>query len=162
MKTTSITKANEYQIKGIVSKGKEGWMDITDIPILVEKKGMSLGKFFNELSGMFEAFKVMRDRQLSMKNALEGFVKDNGYKLSGDTWKSLEDDIQNVVVMNPEKKHHVAKLKDGYITEMVEFDLEQMVFGSDIPEDVASGFYKVENGIIVLDKKRKEQALSLD
>ncbi len=161
--TQSKSKAQLGWAYGIISlDGKEGYYDPLSIPIQIDFKDTTLGALLFELVEFKQAHQEAMERVKDMKQELQAFMVLNGYELSGDTLESLIRDIKGVQVLNPTHAHTVALNKDGYVSELVDIEISQVLRNQDKPSDYKLGFYKVENGRIVLDKKRKEQLLSLD
>jgi hypothetical protein len=159
----SKSKAQLGWAYGIISlDGKEGYFDPLSIPLQLDYKDTTLGALLFELVEFKQAHNEAMQRVKDMKIGLQQFLTSNGYELSGDTLESLITDIKRVQVVNPTHTHTVAFNKDGYIKELIDIEVNQLIANAQKPADYRGGFYKVENGRIVLDKKRKEQLLSLD
>lgn len=158
--TQSKVKAQLGWVYGKISlDGKEGWFDILSYPI---SDTQTLGALLFDLIEFRKTYEEMIQRITYMKNELQQHLISHGYKLSGDTLECLINDIKSLKTLNPTLEHSVAVLKDGYINGLIEIGIDQVLENEVAPVDVYSGYYKVENGKIVLDKKRKERMLSLD
>lgn len=158
--TQSKVKAQLGWVYGKISlDGKEGWFDILSVPIEADK---TLGALIFELIEFKKTHEDMIQRITHMKRDLQDHLLSHGYELSGDTFECLTNDIKRAKTLNPRLEHSVALLKDGYINGLLEISIDQVLENQQKPTDIYSGYYKVENGKIVLDKKRKERMLSLD
>lgn len=155
--TTSKTKASVGLIKGIVAPNTEGYIDILQIPIDVANTQTTLGEVITNLLSLQATLQSVSTRIEHYRINLKAFLQERGYNVSSDSLIGLIRQLQKVHVLNPEDRHHIAFLEDGYITDIIDIKLEQILRNAEIPEDLKNGYYKIKNGKIVLDELRKEE-----
>lgn len=99
---------------------------------------------------------IVRDMDdLAMK--LQTFLLEHGVKPSDSKLSSLVKSFDNLNIIIPEKEYYHFKLsKEGYIKEFTEFGAV-VESNQELPSDVTRGYYKVEDGKIVLDEKQRQK-----
>jgi hypothetical protein len=155
--TTSLKKAKVGLVKGIVSPEQEGYLDIMKLPIDVANKQTTLGQVITNLLSLQATLQSVSTRIEHYRITLKAFLEKRGYEVPSDTLLDLLRQLQEVHVLNPEDKHHIALLEDEYITGIIDINLSQILKNAEIPADLENGYYKIENGKIVLDPLRKEE-----
>lgn len=160
--TTSLKKAQVGKIKGVVAPETEGYIDILQIPIDVANRQTTLGQVITNLLSLQATLQSVSVRIDHYRNTLKAFLTSRGYTIPSDTLIDLLRQLQEVHVLNPEDKHHIAILEDDFITSVIEIKLEQILRNQTIPEDLEQGYYKIQNGKIVLDELRKEEQEGLE
>jgi len=98
------------------------------------------------------------------KARLKAILVQHGYTPKAETFDALLEELAGVYILHPNQRHQLFKLdKSGYIVDSVRFHTQHVVQNpKNVPGDVLRGYYKLVNGQIVLDEKRKEEILSLD
>jgi hypothetical protein len=157
MMTTSKVKAKVGLLKGIVAPDTEGYIDILNIPIQVQNKETTLGALLSESISLHHTLSLVSKRVEAYRLTLKRFLQGKGYDVSNDTLLALFEAINGLDVLNPTDTHHVALLEDGYIRDVIDINLHQVLRNAVIPEDIKQGFYKVSGGKIVLDEVRREE-----
>jgi hypothetical protein len=155
--TTSKKKASVGLVKGIVAPDTEGYIDILQIPIQVANTETNLGQVITNLLSLQATLQSVSTRIEHYRITLKAFLEERGYQVASDSLIDLIRKIQTVHVINPEDKHHIAILEDNYITDIIEINIDQILRNATIPEDLQNGYYKIQNGKIVLDELRKEE-----
>lgn len=149
-------------VKGIVAPDTEGYIDILQLPIQIGNEQSSLGAFIDEFIGFQHTLSLVSKRLEAYRLTLKGFLEDKGYDVSGDDILSLISAIKQLDTLNPTDQHQVALLEDGYIKEVIDINLYQILRNAGVPDDVGEGYYKVADGKIVLDELRKEELEGLE
>ena len=160
--TTSKKKSSVGMVKGIVAPDTEGYIDILQLPIQHGNTTTSLGSIIDEFIGWQETLSLVSKRLEAYRLTLKGFLEDNGYDVSGDDIVTLIRAIKGLDVLNPDDTHHVALLEDGYITDVIDINLYQILRNAGVPDDIKEGYYRISNGKIVLDDTRKEELEGLE
>lgn len=160
--TTSKLKAKVGLIKGIVAPDTEGYLDILSVPIQVQNQETTLGHVLSEFLSHQHTVELVSKRVEAYRLTLKRFLEGKGYKVSNDTLLGLIQAIQGLDVLNPDDTHQVALLEDGYITDVIDINLYQLLRNADVPSDIKQGYYKVSGGKIVLDDTRKEELEGLE
>lgn len=160
--TTSLKKAQVGLIKGIVAPETEGYLDILQLPIEVANRQTTLGQIITNLLSLQATLQSVSTRIEHYRITLKAFLEKRGYEVPSDALIDLLRQLQEVHVLNPEDKHHIALLEDDFITDVIEVKLEQIIRNAVIPEDLRNGYYKIQNGKIVLDELRKEEQEGLE
>lgn len=156
--TTSKQKAKVGFVKGIVAPNTEGYIDILQLPL----ENKTLGEFIREFTAFQDTVRTVITRLEAYKTALKEFLVGRGYEVSSTELERLISQLHKVHTLNPEDKHSVALLHDGYITEVIDIDLTQILRNIETPYDLSQGYYKIEGGKIVLDEVRKEELEGLE
>ena len=164
MKTTkSLVKAQMGWVWGKISMGGQvGYFDPMGLPITLKDKEITLEELLNKLVAQEEQHKIVLQRLNGLKSSLRTYLSNAGYDLPDDTLNELINGISNVNTINPTDKHSIAILKDGFINDIIDIEIEQLLRNEKVPIDLALGYYKVEHGKIVVDIKRKEETLMTD
>jgi hypothetical protein len=160
--TTSKKKAHIGQVKGIIAPDQEGYIDITDLPIDLGHTKKTLGEVIKDFVAHEYTLSLVSKRLEAYRLTLKGFLEDNGYDVSGDDIVSLITAIKTLDTLNPTDTHSLAILEDGYVKDVIDFNLYQILRNADVPDDLAQGYYKIESGKIVLDELRKEELEGLE
>lgn len=156
--TTSKKKASVGLVKGIVAPDTEGYIDIAELTI----NGEQLGHHLNRMVQLEQLLKDVNTRLNLYKLELKAFLKARGYDTSNDNISALFHDLAQVKTLSPQDTHHIAQLKDGYVDDVLAFELDQLIINQAIPLDVKDGYYKVKAGQFVLDDTRKEELEGLE
>lgn len=156
--TTSKQKAKVGMIKGIVAPSTEGYIDITQLHI----GNKTLGAFIHDFVVFQDTVRQVITRLEDYKTALKEFLVSRGYQLSSYDIESLITDLRGVHTLNPNDKHQVALLHEGYVKEVIDIDLVQILRNIEVPSDLHEGYYKIENGQLVVDEIRKEEQEGLE
>lgn len=149
-------------VKGIVAPDTEGYVDILQLPIQHGNDTTTLSKVLHDFTSWQETLALVSKRLEAYRLTLKGFLEDKGYKVSGDDIVSLIRAIKSLDVLNPDDTHHIALLEDGYITDVIDINLYQIIRNAGIPDDIKEGYYRISNGKIVLDDTRKEELEGLE
>lgn len=89
-------------------------------------------------------------------NELIKFLNDCGIELTSKTFNSAIRKLQEVIAIRKEKSYIGLTLNDlGYVRKFNEIDT--IIEKQNLPEDILRGYYKIENGKIVLDERMKEK-----
>ena len=160
--TTSLKKAQVGLIKGIVTPEQEGYLDILQLPIEIANRQTTLGQVITNLLSLQATLQSVSSRIEHYRITLKSFLESRGYQVPTDSLLDLTRQIQELHVLNPEDQHQVAILEDGYIQEVIDIKLDQIIRNAFIPEDLKNGYYKIQNGKIVLDEIRKEELEGLE
>lgn len=89
-------------------------------------------------------------------DALFRFLKDflqNTVGITCESEKSIREQISRLLIANAQPIDSIILDKYGYIKEIKQANL--LVKHQDYPQDILWGYYKVEDGKIVLDEQRK-------
>ena len=85
---------------------------------------------------------------------LELFLKENGLNPTDNKLASLIDDLNKLQIISPNKSYLGVHLKNGFISDVITVD--KVVENQPLPEDIYSGYYRVDNkGNIILDEEQK-------
>lgn len=160
--TTSLKKAQVGLVKGIVAPEQEGYLDILQLPIEVANRQTTLGQVITNLLSLQATLQSVSTRIEHYRITLKAFLESRGYQVPTDTLLDLTRQIQELHVLNPEDKHYIAFLEDDFISDVVEIKIEQILKNAFIPEDLKNGYYKIQNGKIVIDELRKEELEGLE
>jgi hypothetical protein len=162
-KTTSLNKAQKGWVYGVIDmKGTLGYFDPMGLPIIINKKETTLGGLITRLN-KYELLNELTLQKLGkLKLAIRRYLLRAGYDLPKETLNEILEGIEAVQVLNPHDDTAIALLKDGFISEIVDIELGQVLRNETVPSDIELGYYKVEHGKIVEDIKRKEETLMLD
>lgn len=156
--TTSKTKATVGHIKGIVAPNQEGYIDLLSLPV----NGKPLGQVLDEMESVAHTLQGVIKRLDLYKTALKEFLDSRGYKVSSNDFNAIIGDLQSVKTLNPLLKHKIALLHEGYITDIIDIELEQIITDTALPLDVRDGYYQIKDGKVVVDEKRKEEMEGLE
>jgi len=162
MKTTSITKAPVGSVKAIIEPGTEGYQEIMDLKVRWQGEEKTLGQLIADVLEARKAIEAVANQTHAFKSGLQAWLEKNGYQVTGETLESLVNDVKALQVLNPKHRHSVAIMRNGYINEVIDISMEQILRNQVAPEDVNKGYYRVENGQIVLDARRREEMTSMD
>lgn len=160
--TTSKAKAKVGLVKGIVAPDTEGYLDIIQVPIQIGNEQTTLGKILSDTLSLQYSLSLVSKRLEAYRLTLKRFLEGKGYDVSTDDLLSLIQAIQGLDVLNPDDTHHIALLEDGFITDVIDINLYQIVRNAVVPDDIKEGYYKVSGGKIVLDETRKEELEGLE
>jgi hypothetical protein len=107
---------------------------------------------------------LLTEQVKAHKARLKAILVQHGYNPTADTFESLLTELTSVYILHPNQRHQLFKLdKHGFIVDAVRFHTSQIVQNAkNVPGDIMRGYYKLVDGKIVLDEKRKEEILSLD
>lgn len=156
--TTSKAKATVGLVKGIVAPNVEGYIDIMELPI----NGKPLGEYVNQIVELHSLLKDVSLRLDTYKIDLKRFLRERGYETEKDDLDGLFEDLGHVYTLNPNDTYHYANVHDGFITDVMEIDIEHIMRNTQIPIDIKEGYYKVEQGTLVLDEVRREEQEGLE
>jgi len=70
------------------------------------------------------------------------------YKILKHELSVIKDILKNCIVIKPDGDKLAVKLNGNEIVDVAEFN--KIIDNQRIPKDITSGFYKLENGVIVL------------
>lgn len=160
--TTSKVKAKVGMVKGIVAPDTEGYVDILHVPIQVQNKQTTLGDLLSDMLSLQHTLALVSKRVEAYRLTLKRFLEVKGYKVLDDTLLGLIQAIKGLDVLNPEDTHQVALLEDGYITDVIDINIHQVLRNAFVPADIKEGYYKVSGGKIVLDETRREELEGLE
>lgn len=160
--TTSLKKAQVGLIKGIVAPEQEGYLDILQIPIDIANRQTTLGQVITNLISLQATLQSVSSRIENYRVTLKSFLESRGYQVPSESLLDLTRQIQEIHVLNPEDQHQVALLEDGFIKEVIDIKIDQILKNAVIPEDLENGYYRIQNGKIVLDELRKEEVEGLE
>lgn len=160
--TTSLKKAQVGLIKGIVAPEQEGYLDILQIPIDIANRQTTLGQVITNLISLQSTLQSVSSRIEHYRVTLKSFLESRGYEVPSESLLDLTRQIQEIHVLNPEDQHQVAILEDGFIKEVIDIKIDQILKNAVIPEDLENGYYRIQNGKIVLDELRKEEVEGLE
>jgi len=156
--TTSKAKAKVGFVKGIVSNNQEGYLDITELTI----NGKPLGEYLNQVVELNKLLQDVSKRLDTHKKALKTFLHHKGYYVSSDDLKSLYANLESMHIVNPKDIHQLALLKEGFVYDVIDIDLDNILRNTELPLDFKDGYYRVENGTLVLDEVRREEMEGLE
>lgn len=156
--TTSKVKAKVGHVKGIVAPNQEGYLDIGELTI----NGKPLGHLIHQVVELNQVLQDVNARLQEHKWQLKEFLHAHGYDVSSDNLKALYAQLQQVHIANPKHTHQVALLKDGFVYDVIDLDLAHILTNQDLPIDYKDGYYRVENGTLVLDEVRREEMEGLE
>jgi len=156
--TTSKKKASLGLVKGIVAPDTEGYLDIGDLLI----EGEPLGHHLQRMIVLQRLLVDVSQRLQGHKNDIIDFLTARGYKVSADDIKGLKQALREVRTLSPQDTHYIAKLKEGFVDEVIAFHINDLIVNDIVPDDVLDGYYTVEHGKFVLDEKRKEELEGLE
>lgn len=156
--TTSKKKASVGLVKGIIAPDTEGYIDIAELKV----NGEALGHHLNRMVQLEHLLKDVSTRLDLYKIELKAFLLARGYNTSSDNISALFHDLAQVKTLSPQDQHHIAQIKDGYVADVLAFELDQLIINQAIPLDVKDGYYKVKAGQFVLDDTRKEELEGLE
>lgn len=160
--TTSLKKAQVGLIKGIVAPEQEGYLDILQIPIDIANRQTTLGQVITNLISLQATLQSVSSRIENYRVTLKSFLESRGYQVPSESLLDLTRQIQEIHVLNPEDQHQVALLEDGFIKEVIDIKIDQILKNAVIPEDLENGYYRIQNGKIILDELRKEEVEGLE
>lgn len=156
--TTSKVKAQVGHVKGIVAPNQEGYLDITELTI----NGKPLGHYINQVVELNKVLQDVSKRLDTHKKQLKTFLHHKGYYVSSDDLNSLYAELEHIHIVNPKDKHQLALLNQGFVKEVIDIDLDNILRNQELPIDYKEGYYKVENGTLVLDEVRREEMEGLE
>jgi len=155
--TTSKKKAKVGYVKGVVAPDQEGYLDILQLPVDIENKQTNLRQVIKDLLQLQVSLESVSTRIEQYKSDLKDFLTTKGYEVHTDSLKGLLIQLKSIEVLNPKDKHQIALLEDDYITDVIDVNLKQIIKNAEIPEDLKEGYYKIQDGKIVLDPLRREE-----
>ena len=156
--TTSKAKATVGLVKGIVAPNVEGYIDIMELPI----NGKPLGEYINQVVELRSLLNDVSIRLDSYKINLKRFLNERGYETDKDDLDGLFEDLGRVYTLNPKDTYHYADVHDEFIKDVIEIDIEHIMRNTEIPLDIKDGYYKVEQGRLILDEVRREEQEGLE
>lgn len=161
--TRSISKAQKGWVYGVIAiDGTLGYFDPMYLPITINNESVTVNDLINRLVKYEEDDRQLTIKLNSLKSTLKSFLDKAGYNLPSESLNDIIQGINGVDVLNPNDKTQVALLVDGYISEVVDIKIEQLLRNQQVPSDIGLGYHKVEHGKIVEDLKRKEETLMTD
>lgn len=102
-------------------------------------------------------FNKLNDIRIRMIKLVRGY----GYNVRNNiTFTELLDLLERIpLVHNNTSENYGVEIDDiGFVTDVVKVDTILQIskqFNAQIPEDIKRGYYKLENGKLVLDEERK-------
>jgi hypothetical protein len=160
--TTSKAKAQVGSVKAIISPETEGYVDILQLPIDVGNTQTTLGKVITEFISLQHTLRNVSTRIEAYRITLKQFLIKKGYDIPKDDLISLLQTIQEIDILNPKDEHSLAIEHEGYIVDVININIRQILRNADVPSDIKNGYYRIEHGKIILDRTRLEESEGLE
>lgn len=91
-----------------------------------------------------------------MKNKIESFLKDCNIEVTSKTFWSMLKKLDEVIAVRKDKSYIGVTLNDrGYVTTINSIDT--IIDEQELPMDILRGYYKIENGKLVVDELMKDK-----